>query len=374
MAIVVQALNIGSVGLAVMVKDTIDVAGSPTRASSAALEHAPPASEHAQVVQNLLEAGCRLTGKTSLHELAFGTTGINRYTGTPINPRFPDRIPGGSSSGSAAAVAAGLADFSLGTDTGGSIRIPACCCGIFGFKPTFGRVSRKGVMPEQTSLDCVGPFAATLPTLITAMEAIDPSFCPVAHPLRIKVGVLKVQASEYVADVVASALRVANQHTQAFSLEHFEAAYTAGMVVINRETYAACADLLSSGKVGPDIAGRLEAAGQTSDEALVEAEHVRARFSAQVDALLQQCDVLALPTMPDVPLRIEDAADTRAVLGMTSLVRPFNLSGHPAVTLPLPSPDGLPVGLQLVGAKGEDEALLAAASLLLERIFEGACH
>lgn len=372
MAIVVERLNIGSSGPAVMVKDTIDVAGSRTRASSAALEQITPASEHAQVVQNLLTAGCRLTGKTSLHELAFGTTGINHYTGTPINPRYPDRIPGGSSSGSAAAVAAGLVDFSLGTDTGGSIRVPACCCGIFGFKPTFARVSRKGVMPADSSLDCVGPFAATLPSLIGAMQAIDPTFTPASVPQRIKVGVLRVHASQYVADVVAAALRVADQETHHFSLEHFEAAYTAGMVVINRETYAACSDLLVSGKVGSDIADRLQAAGQTTDQALIEAEHVRARFSAEVDALLQQCDVLALPTMPDVPLLIEEAADTRAVLGMTSLVRPFNLSGHPAVTLPLPSPEGLPVGLQLVGAKGADAALLAAASLLLERIYEGA--
>lgn len=94
------------------------------------------------MVQSLLDASCNLTGKTSLHELAFGTTGINHYTGTALNPRFPGRIPGGSSSGSAAAVAAGLAGFALGTDTGGSVRIPACCCGVFWFKPTFGRVSR----------------------------------------------------------------------------------------------------------------------------------------------------------------------------------------------------------------------------------------
>ncbi|MDU9031238.1 amidase [Pseudomonas mediterranea] len=374
MTIVVETLKIGTGGLAVMVKDTIDVAGSPTRASSAALDQAPAATEHADVVQHLLNAGCRLTGKTSLHELAFGTTGINRYTGTAINPRFPGRIPGGSSSGSAAAVAAGLADFSLGTDTGGSIRIPACCCGIFGFKPTFGRVSRRGVMPPQTSLDCVGPFAATLPTLIDAMAAIDPSFQASQMPERIKVGVLDVQASESVSRVVAAALSAAGQETCHFTSEHFEAAYIAGMVIINRETYAACGHLLATGKVGADIADRLEAAGFTTDEAVAEAESVRARFSAEIDGLLQQCDVLALPTMPEFPLRIEDAADTRAVLGMTSLVRPFNLSGHPAVTLPLSSPEGLPVGLQLVGAKGADEKLLAAASLLLARRYDGARH
>ncbi|MND80596.1 Glutamyl-tRNA(Gln) amidotransferase subunit A [compost metagenome] len=370
MAIVVESLNMGGTGLCVMVKDTIDIAGLPTRASSRALEQAEPARQHADVVQRLLDNGCRITGKTSLHELAFGTTGINHYTGTPVNPRFPALIPGGSSSGSAAAVAAGLADFSLGTDTGGSVRVPACCCGIFGFKPTFGRVSRKGVMPAFTTLDCVGPFAASLPMLISAMAIIDPEFSPVSPPSRVKIGVLGVPASAAVNAVVQAALKASGQVLEPVECEDFEAAYSAGMVIINRETHAACGHLLASGKVGADIAGRLQAAGSMTDAAVAEAERVRERFSAQVDAALQHCDILALPTLPDFPLRVEDAADTRAVLGMTSLVRPFNLSGHPAVTLPLSSAQGLPVGLQLVGAKGADAALLAAATLLLQRIHE----
>lgn len=370
MAIVVESLNLGGSGPSVMVKDTIDIAGSPTRASSRALEQAEPAAQHADVVQRLLDAGCRITGKTSLHELAFGTTGINHYTGTPVNPRFPALIPGGSSSGSAAAVAAGLADFSLGTDTGGSVRVPACCCGVFGFKPTFARVSRRGVMPAATTLDCVGPFAATLPMLIAAMSIIDPGFTPASIPASVKIGVLKVPASAAVEATVQAALRASGQVLETVECADFEAAYSAGMVIINRETYAACGHLLAGGKVGADIAGRLEAAGSMTDAAVADAERVRQRFSAQVDAALQHCDILALPTMPDVPLRVEDAVDTRAVLGMTSLVRPFNLSGHPAVTLPLTSAQGLPVGLQLVGAKGTDEALLAAATLLLQRIAE----
>ncbi|MDD2047694.1 amidase [Pseudomonas putida] len=370
MAIVVEALNMGGTGPSVMVKDTIDIAGSPTRASSRALEQAEPARQHAEVVQRLLDSGCRITGKTSLHELAFGTTGINHYTGTAVNPRFPALIPGGSSSGSAAAVAAGLADFSLGTDTGGSVRVPACCCGIFGFKPSFGRVSRQGVMPAFTTLDCVGPFAASLPMLIKAMAIIDPAFSPANPPASVKIGVLGVPASAAVNAVVQAALNASGQVLEPVECEDFEAAYSAGMVIINRETHAACAHLLATGKVGADIAGRLQAAGTMTDAAVAEAERVRERFSAQVDAALERYDILALPTMPDFPLRVEDAADTRAVLGMTSLVRPFNLSGHPAVTLPLSSAEGLPVGLQLVGAKGADAALLAAATLLLQRIHE----
>ncbi|GAB7531497.1 amidase [Pseudomonas sp. 3A(2025)] len=373
MTIVVEQLSLGgSAGVLaprVMVKDTLDVAGFPSRASSRALDDAPAAVAHAEVVDHLLAAGCRLIGKTSLHELAFGTTGINHYTGTALNPRFPERIPGGSSSGSAAAVAAGLADFTLGTDTGGSVRIPACCCGVFGFKPTFGRVSRRGVMPEHTSLDCVGPFAASLPMLETAMQSIDPSYQPQAVPVQVRIGVIQVSASAAVQHVIDTALAASGQPLTRVDLPSFNAAYDAGMVVINRETFNACGHLLQTGKVGEDIAGRLAAAGHTTDAALAEAESVRRQFTAEVDAALATVEVLALPTMPDFPLLLSDAADTRAVLGMTAFVRPFNLSGHPALSIPLGSPQGLPVGLQLIGAKGADEALLAAAGLLLQRLY-----
>ncbi|WP_409302471.1 amidase [Pseudomonas sp. KCJK8993] len=365
MTIIVESLDLGSSGPRVMIKDTIDVAGTATRASSRALEQAPLAERHAEVVERLLAAGARLTAKVSLHELAFGTTGINRYLGTAANPRFPGRIPGGSSSGSAAAVAAGLADFSLGTDTGGSIRVPACCCGVYGLKPTFDRISRRGVLPARSSLDCVGPLAASLPMLIRAMGMLDPTFSMAQVPSQARVGVLPVPAAPAILEVVQHTLAASGLTLLDVELEHFAAAYDAGLVVINRETFEGCGHLLASGLVGADVADRLAAAGQTSDQALAEAEEVRRRFSAEVDRVLASCDVLALPTMPDFPLRVEEAADTRAVLGMTSLVRPFNLSGHPALSIPLGSAQGLPVGLQLVAAKGADAKLLAVAQRLL---------
>lgn len=371
MTIVVEKMSLGGEGPTVMVKDTIDVAGYATRASSRALQDSPPAASHADVVSALLGHGCHLTGKLSLHELAFGTTGLNRFTGTPENPRYPGLIPGGSSSSSATAVAAGLCDFSLGTDTGGSVRIPACCCGVYGLKPTFGRVSRKGVMPAETSLDCVGPMAGSLSMLITAMQAIDSGFgaLPDAGPL--KVGLVSVEAAPEVLEAVTGLLAEADVDCTAVELPLMQAAYAAGMAVINRETWNAAGHLLETGLVGEDVAGRLLAASETTDEALAEAEQIRTAFTAEVDALLAQHPVLALPTMPDYPLRIEDAADTRAVLGMTALVRPFNLSGHPALTIPLEGASGLPVGLQLVAAKGADEFLLAFAQALLGRTQTG---
>ena len=144
MTLFVEKLDIGGAGPTVAVKDTIDIAGFPTRAGSRALDDAAPAAANAEVVQRLLDRAYHIVGKTNMHELAFGTTGINLWTGTPLNYHFPAYVPGGSSSGSAAAVAAGQAQLALGTDTGGSIRIPAACCGVFGLKPSFGRVSRQG--------------------------------------------------------------------------------------------------------------------------------------------------------------------------------------------------------------------------------------
>jgi len=370
MSIVVEDLALGGSGLSVMVKDTIDIAGFATRASSNALADAPAASEHAQVVQALLNAGCRISGKTSLHELAFGTTGLNAWTGTAANPRYPGYIPGGSSSGSAAAVAAGLCDFSLGTDTGGSVRIPAACCGVFGLKPTFGRISRQGVMPTHSSLDCVGPFARDMHRLIEAMQAIDPTFTDTQVPENLPIGVVAVQANEQIHNVVNQALARSGFNLQEQSLPGMAAAYGAGMAIINAETWAACGHLLQTGKVGNDVADRLRAASLTSAESVAEAEQVRRAFTAEVDAALAITPILAMPTMPNFPLLVADAADTRAALGMTSLVRAFNLSGHPALSIPLESASGLPVGLQLIAAHGADELLCAVARELVRRLEE----
>lgn len=370
MNLIVETLDLGTPGgPRVVVKDTLDVAGYPTRASSRALADALPARRHADVVERMLANGAHLTAKVSLHELAFGTTGLNRYKGTPVNPRFPALIPGGSSSGSAAAVAAGLADFSLGTDTGGSVRIPACCCGIFGLKPTFGRISRVGVMPERSSLDCVGPLAASLPMLGKAMTLMDPTFQPLPVPESASLAVLRVTAEPEVEQAVAGALSASGLALTDIRLCHFDAAYAAGMTVINQETFLACEALLASGKVGADVAQRLTAAGQTTEAELAQAERVRRAFTAEVDEVLSSFDLIALPTMPAVPLRLEEATDTRAVLGITSLVRPFNLSGHPALTIPLTTANGLPAGLQLVAAKGADERLLAVAERLLLNVY-----
>ncbi|WP_034411518.1 amidase [Derxia gummosa] len=368
MTIVVHPLDSRATGPAVMVKDTIDVAGAPTRAGSRALEGRSPATAHAEVVALLLGAGWRLTGKTNLHELAYGTTGINHHTGTPVNPAAPDRVPGGSSCGSAVAVASGLVPVALGTDTGGSVRIPAACCGVFGFKPTFGRVSRAGVMPAETTLDCVGPLARDMDALIDVMRVIAPGFGACKAPAGITLGVVAVEAAPAVAAAVAGAIAASDCSTVPVTLARMDAAYAAGLAVINAETWAACGELVATGLVGADVARRLANASRTTPGDVAAANLVREGFAAEIDAALARCTVLALPTMADVPPLLADAADTSAAVAMTTLVRPFNLSGHPALHLPLRTADGLPAGLQLVGPKGADELVCAVGRELSRRL------
>lgn len=359
MSTFIRRFQLGGRGPTVGVKDTIDVAGVPTTAASRALADAAPAAAHAEVVERLLAAGYHLVGKTNLHELAFGMTGVNGWTGTPLNPRFPDFIPGGSSSGSAAAVAAGECDVALGTDTGGSIRVPAACCGVWGFKPTWGRVSRRGVMPARSSLDCVGPMAATAEPMIACLQAITPDFGSLPSLAGLRVGRLDVPARGELDAAVDKAVQSLGFPVGRVSVPYFEAAYQAGLVVINAETWAACGGLLASGRVGADVAVRLKAAAATTVEAVAQAEQVRHDFTAAVDALLASWPILALPTLADIPPRIGEPLDTSRLVSLSSLVRPFNLSGHPAVAIPLPGP--VPASLQLVAAKGADELLCAVA-------------
>lgn len=361
MTVFVTELSLGGAGPAVGIKDTIDIAGYPTQAGSRSLEHAAPAAGNAAVVARLLQAGYRIAGKTTMHELAFGTTGINVWAGTPVNVNYPAYVPGGSSSGSAAAVAGGLVDVALGTDTGGSVRIPAACCGVFGLKPTFGRISRQGVMPAQSSLDCVGPFAADMEALVACMRAIDPTFGSLPGLDSISLGVLDVAARPEIGQAVAAAIARSGLPAGRVALNGLAAAYAAGLVIINAETWVACRELVATGLVGADVAHRLGLASQVTADDVAAAEKVREEFTAEVDALLRRHPILALPTMADAPPLLAEAADTTKLVGMTTLVRPFNVSGHPAIAIPLPGGNGFPISLQLVAAKGEDELLCAAA-------------
>lgn len=347
--------------LRVAVKDTLDMAGEVTTGGSRALQSAAPATADAEVVTALRRSGCEIVGRTNMHELAYGVTGVNSWTGTPTNPNYPRLIPGGSSSGSAVAVAAGFADFAIGSDTGGSIRIPATCCGIVGLKPTFGRVSRIGAVPADTTLDCVGPFARDVAMIETAMAIIAADWQTCAPPAgRARLAYVRTDT-----DATIDAL-VRTKGEELFDLEEVEspdflAATDGGLKVIARETWNAFGHLIETGLVGRDVHDRLVMSAKITDAQLAEAEATRERFSAEVDALLERVEALLLPTFPCSVPTLYEAADPAAAIPITTNCRPFNLSGHPAIALPVGEIDGRPVSSQLVGRKGEDEALCALA-------------
>ncbi|NPT42976.1 amidase [Paraburkholderia sp. 1N] len=363
----IQALSLGGTGPTIAIKDTIDIAGYATTAASRALADTHPAVQHAEVVERLLDAGWHIVGKANMHELAFGMTGINDYTGTPQNPQDASRIPGGSSSGSAAAVGLKLADAALGTDTGGSIRGPAACCGVIGLKPTCGRVSRRGVAPRESTLDCVGPFARDMQTIVAVMQAITGDFdMRAAHAPQTgawNVGIVQVDATPEILKAVTRAVRQADGTARTVNLAGLAAAFEAGVSIINAETSRAFGHLVATGKLGADLDARLRAAAKTTAAQCDAAESVRKQFTAAVDHALESVDVLILPTLPALPITLDEARGGTSVIAMSSLIRPFNLSGHPALSLPLPI-DGSPLkaGLQIVGRRGADEQVCAIAA------------
>ena len=364
-AVLRAELSLGGAGPTVMVKDCLDIAGSITGCGSPAFENAATAKIHADVVAAVLAAGCMITGKTNMHELAFGMTGVNPHYGTPINPRWPDLIPGGSSSGSAVAVAAGLCDFAIGTDTGGSVRLPAVCCGVYGLKPSFGRISRRGAIPAESSLDCIGLFARSPVWLSTGMAAMDAGFTPITLTAAPRLANLEVECDDEIAQMLEACLRQARLTPTLVALPSLMDAFVAGLTIINAETYQAFRGLLSGGaKLGNDIRQRLEAAAKIDKDVILEAEIIRARFTAEVDTALSGVDALILPALPVVPPSLSKAQEPRAVLPLSRLLRPFNLSGHPALVMPMRTQAGLPAGIQLVGRKGDDSRLCAIATWL----------
>ncbi|CAD6560897.1 Glutamyl-tRNA(Gln) amidotransferase subunit A [Paraburkholderia hiiakae] len=366
MSALISAFTRGGDGPTIVIKDTIDIAGMRTTGASRALAETAHAQKHADVVQLLLDAKWKIVGKANMHELAFGMTGINDYTGTPVNPQDATRIPGGSSSGSASAVGQGLAEAALGTDTGGSIRGPAACCGVVGLKPTFARVSRRGVAPVESTLDCVGPFACDVSMIVETMAVIAPVFDKAAARKKVtacRIGIAQVDAQADLLAAVSRAPQHAGFSSQAIELAGLADAFHAGLAIINAETWAAFGHLVESGKLGADLETRLRAASSTTSDQVSAAECVRRSFTDAVDRALDSVDVIVMPTLPALPITIDDARRGVSVIAMSSLIRPFNLSGHPALSLPLPI-EGSPLkaGLQIIGRHGADEQVCAVAA------------
>jgi amidase len=368
-------------GLRVAVKDLIDMAGLPTTAGSRAVaDSASPASQDAACLAGLRAAmargEARFVGKTNLHELAYGISGINPAFGTPVNPLDPRRIPGGSSSGSATAVAADEADVAYGSDTGGSIRIPAACCGISGLKTTWGRISLDGVRPLAPSLDTLGPMARDVSGLIAGMALLEPGFAVADEAPRV-VGRLTIEADPLINAAVDDALRAAGFAVQPVTISELDDVIAASMTLLDSQAWATNAELVAAApdRIGREVLARLRRAA-TITEAQVSAAHAElARWKATLDRLWGQIELLAAPTLLGFPPLTDDADAIVAIRGLTS---PVNAAGLPALALPVPA-DGpraaagpLPASIQLIGPANSEDRLLAAGSVLEQAVATGA--
>jgi amidase len=354
-------------GFTFVTKDLIDIAGSVTGGGNPDWHgQQTPAATSAVVVQRLLEAGATMVGKTVTDELAFSLEGENEHYGTPINPRCPDRLPGGSSSGSAVAVAAGLADLGLGTDTGGSVRVPASFCGLYGFRPTHGRVSLEGVMPFAPTFDTVGLFARTSAHLLAGSAELlqVPSAERQAVRLLIAADAFGLAESEAAVPLRRAAERLGSvEEIDVYggrAAEFLEAYATLQGLDVMR----ALGGFLESGpRFGPTIAPRF--AGVRALDPAVDPQWRawRSGMAARMHALLPPGTLLLLPTTPGIaPLRfLRDAHAERFYQGALTLCSVAGLAGLPVVTLPVATLDGCPLGLSVIAGPGEDEALLAFA-------------
>jgi Asp-tRNA(Asn)/Glu-tRNA(Gln) amidotransferase A subunit family amidase len=366
-------------GIPISLKDLIDVAGQATTAASKVLAE-NIAKADATVTARLRAAGAILIGKTNLHEFALGTTSEDSAFGPVRNPRDFARSAGGSSGGSGVAVASGMALASIGTDTGGSIRIPAAACGVVGLKGSLGEVPTDGVIPLSTSFDHVGPLAQTVAdaALVWSVLAAQPMpdlIPPRAIRLRRLVGYFDRPIEPAVRERVERAL--AQLQASGVALTNAELASAPGLMdayvnIVLPEGAAWHAQFLDSrpGDYTPAVRARFEAGRGIAAVKYLEAAAFCRRLRGEVDALLAEAEALVLPTLPlTAPLlgaaditpdpALADSMPVRSA--MLKHTQPFNMSGHPAISLPLPV-TGLPVGLQLVGRRDNTAGLLAIAA------------
>ncbi|HEY4253029.1 MAG TPA: amidase [Roseomonas sp.] len=361
-------------GLSFAIKDLYDLAGWPTTYGNPdwARTHPVPGAT-AVAVTALLQAGAALAGKTRTVELAYGLTGENVWHGTPINPAAPDRFPGGSSCGSAAAVAAGLVDFAMGSDTGGSVRIPASYCGIFGIRPSWGAVSLAGACGLGPSFDTAGWFAAKAPVLRRVGEVLLPpgGEAPLGPLLQV------TEAWTNATPATAEALKPALQAAEALLgtalpvglapeglhllYEHFRCAQA-------EEAWATLGAWVEATRpqFGPGVGERFAAAKAMDPAKAAAGRAFRKQAQARLRGLLGGGAVLACPTSPAAaPLLAATLAEQNAVrertMGVTAIA---GLAGLCEVSIPAGRVDGAPVGFSLVAAPGRDRALLALAEKL----------
>ena len=372
-------------GVPLALKDLAETAGVPTTAASAVLKDYVPAAD-AEVVRRLKAAGAVLLGKLNLHEFAYGGSGIIGHFGPARNPWNTAHITGGSSSGSAAAVAAGLCYGAIGTDTAGSIRLPSAFCGITGIKPTYGLVSTRGILPLSWSLDHVGPMARTAADAAILLQAIayyDPQdiycqrFPPVFYPSAIeestsalRLGLAREfwnQIDEEVRRAVDAAVSVLTQLSA--GAREINLSTEADRTVVRCEPYAYHQQHLPAheSEYHPDTLKRIRSGADVTAPQYVQAYRDLLRQRREILHLFDQVDLIVTPTTPHLPpsfAELEAAPDQlrNRELVMLRNTRPFNMLGLPAVSLCCGfSKSGLPIGLQIAGAPGADGVVLALA-------------
>ncbi len=373
-------------GIPVTIKDLFAVRGMPTRAGTRAPLHeldrqaGGAGHEEAELVSRLRHAGALLFAKTNMHEIALGATGENRWTGDVRNPFDPARQSGGSSSGAAVAVAAGIGLAGIGSDTGGSVRIPAAFCGITGFKPSYGAIPLAGSLPLSWSCDHAGPLARSVADCALLFEVMARR--RVAHGAVPRRARLQVPA-QWLAGRLAAPVREAFERVLAVLAARgaeigrpatpcLASAWHCYTPIVRSEAAWVHRVALAAGGAGfSELVLPALRAGQAMPAAdYVDALKMRAAIAAQLDALLADCDALILPTSPVLPplrgqleVQVEGGAMTtrEAVLGQTL---PFSLCGLPALTIPIGMEGGLPVGLQVIGRRDGDAVLLALGQWL----------
>lgn len=351
-------------GPAVAVKDNIHVRGTVTTGGGGILPAIVDADD-AAVISAIRAAGCHVIGKTNLTEWAMGPTIENPTWGAVLNVRDESRVPGGSSSGSAVAVAAGLCDWAIGTDSGGSIRVPASLCGVVGFKPTTGIVSTEGVIPVSTTFDTVGPLARDVPTVTGAFAAMTGGRRPLPSSRDLRCFRVAIPAG-WVADLDTETARVWATVSADFpeisfpTIDELSSRWNpiglAEVGSVHRQWINEYADTYSEA-----VLRRMQAGCEILAVDYIAAHTDVARLRGEAETALHEVDALIVPTTPRVAPRI-GAPD---LLGLTRFVRPFNVTGQPAVSIPAPV-EGLPVGIQLVGKLGDDRLLLEIAAALEE--------
>jgi aspartyl-tRNA(Asn)/glutamyl-tRNA(Gln) amidotransferase subunit A len=372
-------------GVPIAVKDIIDVAGVPTTAASRVRE-GHVACADAPVIARLRDAGAVIIGKTNLDEFAFGTTSENSAFGVVRHPLDPSRSPGGSSGGSAVAVAAGMALAALGTDTGGSIRIPAAACGIVGLKPSLAEIPTEGVVPLSKTFDHVGPFTRTVADARLVHHAISPSSGAVpprpANDLRLGI------PRGYLTDLLDSDVRarfdeataaLRNVGAKLMDVSIPQASMTPAVYIhihsSEGATFHARTLDAQPERYTPVVRRRLELGRYVLAEDYTRAMEGREVLRREVDAALENCDALLLTTLPIPAPPI--GAETMTIGGreepvramMLRLTQLFNVTGHPAISIPCGvTSNGLPVGLQLVGHRNQTEALLSAAVVVEQSV------